>query len=156
MILPRWTDFRFGFVEDPATIGIDGVPPWPVDRVRADSFDGGFTGIGRPISTFPITVSCDSEATTSAARHYWYLSQRTDDPTLQWLSIAHAVEAKSGTVTIALTSRCVSDLGLASATTPLDDGQLREILKHVSLYVIDRLTFAIQWVPMLQYALSSY
>lgn len=153
MILLRWIDFRNAFAEN-TTPGIDGVPTWPVDRVRADGFDDGFSGIGRPITAFPITVSCDSEAVTTVDAFHWYLSQRTDDAAPQWLSITQSNPAQSGTVTISLTSKCVTDMGLNSTTDSLNDGQLREILKHCSLYVVRTSDTAIQWVDLLQYTLS--
>lgn len=156
MILLRWYDFRYAFVDDHGAIGPDGVPDWGHQRIRANGFDDGFSGIPRPISTFPLTVSCDSEAVTSVDAFHWYLSQRTDDASLQWLSITQSNPAQSGTVTLSLTAKCVSDMGLGSATDPLVEDQLIEILKHVSLYVCRTSDFAIQYVQLLPYTLSAF
>jgi hypothetical protein len=155
VILLRWYDFRFGFVDD-TTVGIDGVPAWPHDRVRADGFDDGFTGIARPIPAFPLTVSIDSEAVTSVDAYHWYLSQRTDDASLQWLALSQSNPAQSGTVTISLTAKCVTDMGLSTTTDDMTEPLLREILKNVDLYVVRVSDYAIQWLPMLQYTLSDY
>lgn len=156
MILLRWTDFRYAFVDDTSALGPDGVPQWLHAKVRADGFDDGFTGIPRPITAFPLTISCDNQATTSVDRFHWYLSQRTDDASLQWLSLTQSVPAQSGTVVLSLTAKCVTDMGLGSTTQSLVEDDLREILKHVDLYVCDTLTYAIQWVPLLRYSLSTY
>jgi hypothetical protein len=155
MILLRWIDFRNAFAED-TTPGIDGAPAWPVDRVRADGFDDGFSGIGRPITAFPLTVSCDGQVTSTVDAFHWHLAQRTDDAALQWLSITQSDTAKSGTVTISLTSKCVTDMDLSGATASLNEDHLREILKHCSLYVVRTSDTAIQWVDLLQYTLSAY
>lgn len=155
MILLRWLDFRTAFVDDVENIGPDGVPAWNHDKMRSAGFDDGFTGIDRPIAAFPITVSCDSQATTVVDAFHWYLSQRTDDPALQWLSITQSDTAKSGTVTISLTAKCVTDMGLDTTTDDMTEPLLREILKHVDLYVCRATDFSIQWVSMLRYTLSA-
>lgn len=155
MILARWTDFRARFATS-ATTGPDGVEVWPIDEVRSGGFTGGFTGIARPITAFPLTVSCNSQAVDGGAAFDWYLSQRTDDSTLQWMSISQFSATQSGTVTIALTAKCVTDLGLGGTTATLTEDQLREILRHCTLYVQRVSDDAIQLVQLLQYTLSSY
>jgi hypothetical protein len=155
VILLRWVDFRFAFNDD-KTPDIDGVPVWPDQRVRDNGFDGGFSGIARPITAFPLTVSVDSEAVTTVDAFHWYISQRTDDASLQWLALSQSNPAQSGTVTISLTSKCVTDIGLDSATDPLSPDELREILKNVDLYVVRNVDFSIQWLSMLQHTLSPY
>jgi hypothetical protein len=155
VILLRWLDFRTAFVDDAGNIGPDGAPVWDHALVREFGFDDGFTGIDRPIAAFPITVSCDGQAVSTANAYHWYLSQRTDDPALQWLSVTQSNPAQSGTVTISLTAKCVTDMGLSTTTDNMTEPLLREILKHVDLYVCRTLDFSIQWVPMLRYTLSA-
>ncbi len=155
MIIDRWTNFRYSFATS-STIGNDGVEVWPVEMVRANGFDGGFTGIPRPISAFPLTVSCNGQAADGGAAFNWYLSQRTDDSSLQWISVTQLSGTQSGSVVLALTSKCVSDLGLAGVTVTLNEDQLREILKHCDLYVQRVSDDAIQLVQLLQYTLSAY
>jgi hypothetical protein len=155
MIIARWTDFRAIFATS-STLGPDGVEVWPLASVRASGFDGGLTGIDRPFSAFPLTVSCNAQAADGGAAYNWYLSQRTDDSSLQWMSITQYSSTQSGTVTIALTAKCVTDMGLAGVTASLDPDQLAEILKHCTLYVQRVSDDAIQLVQLLQYTLSSY
>lgn len=155
MIILRWQDFRSRFATS-STIGVDGVEAWPVANVRASGFDGGLSGIGRPIAAFPLTVSCNALAVDGGAAFDWYLSQRTDDPTLQWISVAQYSATQSGTVTLALTSECVSDLDLSDVDATLTEDQIIEILKHCTLYVKRLSDGAIQLVQLLQYTLSNY
>lgn len=154
MILLRYYDFRYAFSPEPSQLDDDGFPYWEPEVLHSPGFDDGFTGIPRPITAFPITVSIDSEATTAVDTFHWYLSQRTDDSSLQWLSVTQSDPAKSGTVTIGLTAKCVTDMGLAGATSSLNEDQLREILKHCHLYVVEVSSSSIQWIDLLQYTLS--
>ncbi len=155
MILLRWTDFRHYFATS-STLGNDGVEEWPIASVRASGFTGGFTGIARPITAFPLTVSVNALAVDGGSAYNWYLSQRTDTASLQWISITQYSSTQSGTVTIALTAKCVTDTGIASTTASLTEDELREILKHCTLYVQRVSDNAIQLVQLLQYTLSAY
>lgn len=160
MIVTTYTDFRHRFSTS-GTIGIDGYEEWPVAELGSGGFSGGFTTvsgspIARPILAFPITVSCNSGAADGGSAFDWYLSQRTDDPSLQWISIAQYSGTQSGTVTLALTAKCVSDLGLSSPTASLTEDELIAILKNCDLYVQRRSDDAIQVLQLLQYTLSDF
>lgn len=155
MILLRHTDFRQRFATV-STTDPDGFETWPIAKMRSGGFDGGFTGIARPISAFPMTVSCNAQAADGGAAYDWYLSQRTDDPSLQWISISQLSSTQSGSVVLALTSKCVADLNLASTTATLNEDNLREILRYVDLYVQRVSDDSIQLVKILQYTLSNY
>lgn len=146
MIIYSWTAFRHHF--NPfGDIGPDGVEGWPIDDVRAGGFDGGFSGIAEPITAFPIDVSVDGSASGALAYHA-YLSQRTDDPDAQYLSIIRK-SGKSGTFTIGLTALAVTELGLTLATDPVSSAQLIQALKYVTLYVQRLSDGAIQLVNLL-------
>lgn len=154
MIPLKWTDFRARFAAA-STLGVDGVEAWPVSLVRANGFDAGLTGISRPITAFPVTVSCNGQAADGGSAFDWYLSQRTDDTSLQWISLAYLSATQSGTVVLSLTAKCVTDLGLSGATATLTEDELREILRHTTLYVRRVSDGAIQLVELLRYTLSS-
>jgi hypothetical protein len=149
-VIANYTTFRAYFATA-ATLDVDGMEVWPVANVRASGFTGGFTGIGAPIQAFPITVSCNGGATDAAdgTTYAWFLSQRTEDTAAQWMSIVHSTAGTSGTVTISLTAKCVTDLGLASATASLTDDELQRIVKHCHLYCQRQSDKAIQWVDIL-------
>lgn len=152
MILANFTLFRTNF--SAGGTDLDGYATWPLANVRASGFDGGFTGIAKPITAFPVEPTVDGNNAGSPA-HNAYLSQRTDDPALQWLSIVEKV-GYTGTWTISLTAKCVSDLGLASATASLTQDELIRILNHCHLYVKRNSDGAIQWVDILRASLSDY
>jgi hypothetical protein len=144
------------------TLAADGMERWPVDLVRANGFDDGFTGIARPIQAFPITVSCNGgvvDASDANSVYHWYLSQRTDDTTKQWISMAHASILNSGSVTLSLTALAVSELGLGAATDSLTEDQLTRITKNLHLYVQRKRIAAggdsaIQWIDIGKYTLN--
>lgn len=155
-VLATWPFFRHHFATS-ASVDPDGMPTWPIASVRAGGFTAGLSGIGRPIQAFPLTVSCNGGITDAAASdtYAWYLSQRTDDTAAQYMSIVHSTAGTSGTVTIALTAKCVADLALASATASLTEDQLVRILNDVHLYVKRRSDDAIQWLDVLEYTLGA-
>lgn len=154
-ICASWPFFRAVFATS-ASADADGMPTWPIASVRANSFTNGFTGIGRPIQAFPLTVSCNGGLSDIAdsTTFNWYLSQRTDVAASQYMSITHAAGV-SGTVTIALTSKCVTDLGLSGVTDSLTEDQLVRILNDAHLYVQRASDDSIQWVDMLEYTLGA-
>ncbi len=154
MILPSYTTFRAWFATG-STLAPDGLEVWPVAKVRSGGFTGGFSGIAKPITAFPITVSCNAQAADGGAAFHWYLSQRTDDPTRQYLSITQLSATQSGSVVLALTALAVSALGLAGATADVTEGDLIRILKHCDLYVQRVSDDAIQHVLLLQATLGA-
>lgn len=149
-VIATYTTFRATFATS-STQDVDGFEVWPLAKVRSGGFTGGFSGIGKPIQAFPITVSCNGGASdaSDATTYAWWLSQRTEDTASQWLSCVHSTVGYSGTVTIALTAKCVTDLGLGSTTDSLTDDELRRILMHCYLYVQRASDDAIQWVDLL-------
>jgi uncharacterized membrane protein (DUF2068 family) len=71
------------------------------------------------------------------------------------MAVTHSTAGTTGTVTIALTAKCVTDLGLASVTASLTEDQLVRILNDAHLYVQRTSDDAIQWVDMLEYTLGA-
>ena len=155
-VIASWPFLRSVFATS-ASVDADGMPTWPIAKVRSGGFTGGFTGIGRPIQAFPLTVSCNGGVSDAVASdtYYWYLSQRTDDPTAQYMAVTHSTAGTSGTVTIALTAKCVTDLGLSGVTASLTEDQLVRILNDAHLYVKRTSDDAIQWVDMLEYTIGA-
>ena len=149
-VIANYTTFRAWFATS-GTLDVDAMEVWPIAEVRSGSFTGGFSGIAKPIQAFPITVSCNGGATdvADATTYAWWLSQRTEDTGAQWLAMTEPTPGTSGTVSISLTAKCVTDLALSGATDSLDDDQLQRILKHCALYVQRASDDAIQWVDLL-------
>lgn len=154
MIVPNYTTFRAAFATS-STPALDGLEEWPVAELGSGGFTEGFSGISKPITSLPITISCNGGGDDSGTTYRWYLSQRTDDPTKQFLSITHPSALQTGSVVLALTALAVSALGLAGATATLTEGDLIRLLKHVDLYVQRASDKAIQHVLLLQATLGS-
>jgi hypothetical protein len=155
-VIATWPFLRSVFAVGAGT-DPDGMPTWPIAYVRASGFSGTITGIGRPIQAFPLTVTCNGGLTDVAdsSSFSWYFSQRTDNTAAQYLAITHGDATKTGTVTVALTAKCVADLGLGSATDSLTEDQLVRILNNVHLYVKRHSDDAIQWLDVLEYTLGA-
>lgn len=154
MILQSYTTFRHWFATA-STLAADGLEEWPIAKLRSGGFTGGFTGIAKPIAAFPVTVSCNGLAADGGAAFDWYLTQRTDDPTKQHLTVTQLSSTQSGSVVLALTALAVSELGLGSATSPVNEDELRRVLAHCDLYVQRRSDDAIQHVLLLQATLAN-
>lgn len=156
MIIPNYTTFRERFGAVSGTFADDGYETWPVLLVRALGFSGGFTGIPRPINAFPLTISINAQADDGGNAFEWYLSQRTDDKPLQYLVLTQLSTLKSGSVVLALTAHGVEELDLALSTSPVSEDQVREALKHCTLYVRRKSDSAVQVAHLLRDALSNY
>lgn len=161
MIPINYTTFRALFATS-ATRDIDGYELWPADKVGSVSSISGavdsFAGL-RGVSNFPITIGIDETAdpTYGVDRYHWYLSQRTDDASLQYLSYAVRTTALgptsySGLIQVRLTSKCVSDLGLSSETDVLTEQQVTQILRHCYVYVQEIATNKIVVIDLLRYS----
>ena len=149
-VVANYTTFRAWFATS-ATLDVDAMEVWPVANVRGAGFTTGVFGIGKPIQAFPITVSCNAGVSdaTAGTTYAWFLSQRTEDTAAQWLSCVETTAGTSGTVTISLTAKCVTDLALGGTTSSLTNDQLVRILKNVHLYVQRASDDLIQWVDLL-------
>lgn len=152
MIIGNWATFRGVFADGGAPIDISGIEEWEPALMRALGFDGGITGTPTPITAFPFTVTVDGGA-LGAMVYDAYLSQRTDDPGLQYLRLTHTA-GTSGSWTIRLTSAGATELGLASVTSAVTIDQLRVALKHATLYVRRQSDGSIQLLNLLDATLG--
>lgn len=154
MIIQRYADFRGIFALPGADIDIDGFEVFPVAKLRS----GGFTGltlVSSPANEVPFIVTCNAQAVDGGAAFDWWLSQRTDDPTKQYLLITQAAANKSGTVSITFAPTGsppfrVSQL-LPEVTDPiefLEAGNRKLIYKNCHLYVQRRSDKAYQWMTL--------
>ena len=150
--------------EDP-----DGVEQFPgaladTNLVRAGGFDGGITGTPTPFANATFYPTANSEAADGAPdvdEYDWYLSQKTDDPAKQWLSIdRHVVlvggvpdgNSYSGTVDIFVTAQGVSELGIGGSVTM---EQTIQLFTHANLYCRRISDGAIQWLDLLNETMST-
>lgn len=146
MIVTNYASFRGTFALVGALIDFDGFEAWPLAKLRS----GGFTGLATPtISVFPFTMTVNGGAMDGGAAYDWWLSQRTDAPAAQPLTIAQAALNKSGTVSIDVVSANVQALlpGVSSGDYAQGDN-LALILKNCHIYVQRRSDKAIQWVTL--------
>lgn len=139
-----------GVVIDCAFYDADGLPTWPLALVRSGGFDGGLTGVPAWYEGTKITVTCNAgaaDAVLGTDEFDWYLSQRTDDPTKQYLSITQKPTSGgnsfSGSVEILHTALATSHLGAV-----YEPRVVSEIMKHVHLYARRRSDGAIQWINL--------
>lgn len=153
MIIKLYKDFRYRF-SDTLAPSFDGREEWPTELVRANGFDAGFTGIPRPITAFPVTISCNGEAVDGGAAFDWYLSQRTDDWTNQYITVIQPGPLQSGTIELSLTGRALADLSLLTHTSQVSEEHLVRILTDNMLYVKRISDGAIQMVDLLRATLQ--
>lgn len=139
----------------------DGVErfPGPFDStnlVRANGFDGGFSGIvgaGYEGNAVEISVNGGIRDLVKGVDEYdWYLSQRTDVPARQYFTLTQkpdtASQSFSGTVTLLHTALATSVYGVEPSVITVD--AFVRLLKFVSLYCRRRSDGAIQWAPLLE------
>lgn len=138
----------------------DGYEEWPGPRsaeagrssnlVRANGFDDGITGY--PVwfseaALIDLTVNALAADAVSGVDEYdWYLSQRTDDPSKQFLQI-NQVPGFSGSVQVAGTSLATSELELTPGL-PLNPDKMAEMWRHSYVYCRRRSDGAIQWLDL--------
>ncbi len=143
-------------------VGIDALEEWPgpfsqtTDKVRSGGFSGGISvtetaGTGELVAT---VNNFATDAIPGADEYDWYLSQRTDDPTKQYLEISrYGIESTSGdgysgTVQINKTALANTELGSWSLSSPMTPDQRRGLYAFCDLYVRRRSDGAIQWLSL--------
>jgi hypothetical protein len=157
-----------------AFVAKDGMEEWPgltagqaghSNIVRAGGFNGGFTGIPTPYNGngFDVTVNAYGvDATQNVDEYDWYLSQRTDDPAKQYLTIAAPYShiavppnSLSGTVGIRHTALAEAELFPGAVTIVWGVDQIIELFKFCQLYVRRRSDGTIQWADLLKSTFSA-
>lgn len=157
-ILTTYAQFRATFATS-ATIGTDGFLVWPGAEVEP------VTGLMMEpeITSFPHLIQVDDTQDPSPGvdRYDWYVSQRTDDPAKQYLTVARndsLPQTYSGQVVIGLTALAVSllfdpdDPPVPSVAfdPPLTPAQILALFTDVDVYVQDKATNAIQHLKLLE------
>lgn len=149
-------EFTYGFYDK------DGLETWPYENMRANGFDGGITGFPSIYTGGQLILTCNGGAADAAQyvdEYDWYLSQRTDDPVNQPLTIVQKPltggNTYSGTVIIDISQ---SGYDLAGTSTIRAD-EIALIFKHCHLYV-QRYPVggskAIQWTDLTNMLLAGY
>jgi len=122
-----------------------------INLVRSGGFDTGFSGIPKPYDGTEIEVSINSGAADSAFganEYHWYLKQKTDTLSKQYLSIRQKpstfTESYSGTVLLQRTQLGIDEVGAGSITTQ----KIRELFSYCNLYVKRISDGAIQWIDL--------
>lgn len=143
------------FSLNPADLAVDGLPRWPVEKRRINSFHD---TIGKPPSlpsyftsgASPLLISCNNLQTDAGAgsSYDWYLSQRSDEIASQmWRIVSPPVSpAISGTVSLYFVPAVAAKL-LPSVTDYFSSDALAVTAAKCHLYVQRKSDMAIQWVP---------
>lgn len=135
---------------------------WPVQYMRvgdtAATFAGGITGFStKPYKGDAIGLTCNGGAADSvynADKYDWYLSQRTDDPTKQYLAVTRYPDGAgptsySGSCVVTVTAVAEAKFGFVAGAGPLDPDVTRMLFRGCDLYVRRIADQAIQRADML-------
>lgn len=148
MIVHTYAAFRAQFALPGATTANDGLPAWPVAKLRA----GGFTGLVTPIiAGFPLIVTCNAGVVDGGIAFDWYLSQRTDITANQYFTVTQLTATKSGSIRISVNELNVLKLLPTATEFTVNNSHpelLTPLLKNVHLYVQRRSDNAIQWIKL--------
>lgn len=151
MIIRTHSAFRANFA---ITTDLDtsGYEEWPVEKVRSGGFDGSTIGTRLQVPadfsslSFPIDITCNNFAldlSPPTDEYDWYVSQRTDDPDGQALSVEDFALQSSGRLVLNLTA-------LGADTYPtIDTDAIINIFRNVYVYVRRRSDGAIQWASLI-------
>lgn len=138
-----------------AEYDVDGAEAWPLDELHVTSpaFDDTWakvTLIFQPVTKFPLVVTINASATDvdAGSSYTWYVRQPTDDPDLQWFSVVHSDLTRTGRITLSLTAKCVTDLGLSLASDKLSGDQQIRVLRGTTLFVKRDSDGAIQFIDL--------
>lgn len=148
MILQNYSAFRTVFAVDSGVLDAAGAPLWDASLLRINGF-AALTGIPRPVTQFPIIVTCNGGAADGGAAFDWYLSQRTDDTTKQYLVCAQLDLTHSGSAIVALTALAGTVLGIPAYNSPVNEDQVTRLFRDVTIYCQRRSDKAIQLAQLL-------
>jgi len=133
---------------------VDGYEKWPYQNVRKPG--SGFGDAGTTIGGFPkpwptfsgFTVTCNAfvpDAVPGVDEYDWYISQRTENPAAQPLTIYPVI---GGSSTLVVEPKADNFGKLVNDTITPDD--LIKIFRNCHFYVIRKSDRAIQWIDMLR------
>ncbi len=139
-MISTFSQFRHEFATT-ATLGVDGYEPWPVANIGLNGFAPTWSGIGKfpfsgPLTGLLMYLSLDNYAVGPLA-YRSYLSQRTDDASARYLTIAEAPTA-SGSWIIQPSPLAVStfDIALSGGVYHVQtEEQAVGLFRDVVLYV---------------------
>lgn len=147
---------------DGVTFDNSGFEVWPVALMRAGgpAFDDGISGFNTvPYVNATLTLTAEtggSDAVYNTDEYDWYLSQRTDTPGIQYLSIIKGADtagpvSHSEEVQLAPTAFAATKFGFTLGDgLPLDPNIVRMLFNHCDLYVRRISDGAIQRVDLLE------
>lgn len=150
MILGTYLAMRHAFAPGAAP-DVTGYPTWPsAPHALA------ITGNVRPLTSLPLGLTVNGgELDPGGVEQFdWYVSQRTDDPSRQFLRLT-PLSGRSGTMVVTATDYGAAELGLAPGgigqiTLP----QVLRLFRHVDVYVRRRADGATGYLSILDAALS--
>lgn len=161
MIYPTYSAFRLGFNPVGAP-DVTGQPVWPLDQVRVPPFNAGFklynAIFGYPqettLTAIPFVLSINSmadDASLGFDEYDWYVSQRTDDHSAQYIAPSQ-LSGKSGSLLVSvntisgtsLSGNITKLLSTAVYTDLVSADSLSKIFKYCTAYVQERATGSIQ------------
>lgn len=140
MIIVDYSTFRHHFATA-AAVDVAGYEVWPVAKVRSGGFSGlqatlPTTLVSDPNTAFPFTITCNAEASDAVKwtdEYDWYLSQRTDDPNKQMLTL-YRIDNMPATTESGRCGLTLTAVGLNAYPT-LGAEKLHELFADVTVYV---------------------
>ena len=144
-IYTTYSQFRAGFSS--GAIGLDGFKLWPGSSVAAP----GTLTMGATIAAFPFTISVGgtNDAVAGVDEYDWYLSQRSDVTTKQYLSVSRndpLPNTMSARISVNITALAT---GLQYGTIPLSIKDILALFTDVEVYVLTKATGAIRHMALL-------
>lgn len=141
----------------------DGYEQWPYSFRAYLGFDGGLVPTivetAVKLGIFPISLTCNDsalDAVSGVDEYDWYVSQRTDDPALQFWDVSYTIGA-SGSIVLNLTAYGATELGVTDPLTApyqLTVEQKQRALNNMHVYCHRKSDKAWQWTDLGKLALS--
>lgn len=137
----------------------DGLETWPLALVRSGGI-GAITGTPTPYAFapfFPTINAIATDAVPGVDEYDWYLSQRTDDPTKQLLTIIPYPatlglpgQTYSGTIYLAHSPLAALSEVILTGLADTTPEKIPVLFKYAHLYCRRRSDGAIQWIDLLR------
>lgn len=149
MIIDNYSAFRH-FVNPGGTVDRDGLPEFPVAKMRFSTFVSGFQLSST--SAFPLSISCnfgDTDAVVNIDEFDWYVSQRTSIAANKPLTVSRkdtAPNTNSGTIEIDLSAWAATEY-----PDPFGISTIPILFSAIDIYAIRRFDLAIQRLDLRAY-----